>query len=118
MKDEIKRKIKGYVYNEDDEKKILDYITNLQEELQYQKEAELEYNDKHTKLMKVYSNLQEENVVLKSQLLQDNKSYYDMKDRIKKAIEYINTPRELDKSLAYAVAVDKLLNILQGKSDE
>jgi hypothetical protein len=32
MKDEIKRKIKGYVYNEDDEKKILDYITNLQDE--------------------------------------------------------------------------------------
>lgn len=29
----------------------VDYITNLQEEVKYQKEAELEYNEKHTKLM-------------------------------------------------------------------
>ena len=65
MKDEIKEILYCDIYNDlDDEKynKLLDYITNLQEE----------------------------NVVLKSQLLQDNKSYHDMQDRIKKAIEYIN----------------------------
>jgi chromosome segregation ATPase len=41
-------------------------ITNLQEELKYQKEAELEYNEKHTELMNMYSGLKAENETLRS----------------------------------------------------
>lgn len=38
---------------------LLDYITDLQEELKYRKQAEQEYNEKRTKLMKKYKELQE-----------------------------------------------------------
>lgn len=42
-------------------KLLLDCITKLQKDLDYQKEAEQEYNEKHTKLMKKHKKLQEEN---------------------------------------------------------
>lgn len=38
---------------------ILDLIIELQEELKYQKEMEIEYNEKHTKLMKKYTKQKE-----------------------------------------------------------
>ena len=44
---------------ESGKRKLEDYITNLQEELQYQQEAELEYNEKHIKLMQKYAEVQE-----------------------------------------------------------
>ena len=100
MKDEIKRKIKGYVYNEDDEKKILDYITNLQEEnkeLKKQHEEDIVYREEH-----LY-------------LLQENK---DLQDRIDKAIEYINNGYLSDGEMVNILARQDLLNLLQGKSDE
>jgi chromosome segregation ATPase len=43
-------------------------LADLQEELEHQKEMELEYNDKHTKLMQKYSDLQKENERLLKQL--------------------------------------------------
>ena len=76
-------------------------------------------------LLDYITNLQEENVVLKSQLLQDNKSYHDMQDRIKKAIEYINTVKEntIDstrKNFAKMILInyEDLLNILKGEDKE
>lgn len=37
------------------------------------------------------------------------------KEIIDKAIEYIKEPKELNKSLAYTVVIDKLLSILEDK---
>lgn len=71
---------------------IKDYIIDLQEELDYQKQAEIEYNKKHTKLMKEYKELQE---------------------RKNKAIKYLEQPYRDDFDYSKA----ELLNILQG-SDE
>ena len=70
MKDEIKRKIKGYVYNEDDEKKILDYITNLQEE-----------NDK---LLKQLENISLDEATIRADILLEQQDY---KTRNEKAID-------------------------------
>ena len=65
------------------------------------------------------TNLQEENVVLKSQLLQDNKSYYDMQDRIDKAIEKLKDLYSYADNEEYVDNYCKdLLKTLQGKSDE
>ena len=69
------------------------------------------------KLLDYITNLQEENVVLKSQLLQDNKSYHNMQDRIKKAIELLNDWNYLDKIDCYCEPKE-VIEILQGKSDE
>ena len=54
--------------NDRQTKTLLDYITNLQEDLDYQKEMYLEYCDKHTKLIQKYSDLQEENERLNNEL--------------------------------------------------
>ena len=82
---ELKQNVETWIKEDDmywerwfslyDLKLLLDYITNLQEELKYQKQAEQEYNEKHTKLMKKYKELQE---------------------RKDKAIEYIKQYKELD----------------------
>ena len=70
-------------------------------------------------LLDYITNLQEENVVLKSQLLQDNKSYYDMQDRIDKAIEKLKDLYSYADNEEYVDNYCKdLLKTLQGKSDE
>lgn len=65
---------------------LYDYITNLQEDLKYQKEMEEEYNKKHTKLMQDYSKLQKENdrlaIELNNQMIERNQFL----SRIDKAI--------------------------------
>ena len=65
MNDEIKEMLELHIKHEIDllpknQQEVLDYITNLQQELKYQEEAEIEYNEKHTKLMKEYKRLKEE----------------------------------------------------------
>lgn len=72
-----------------DLKIVLDYITNLQKDLKYQKEAEQEYNEKHTKLMKKYRASQE---------------------KINKAINYLEQPYRDNFDFSKA----QLLSILQG----
>ncbi len=61
-------------------KQLLDYITNLQQELKYQEEAEIEYNEKHTKLMKKYTNLQQENERLKELVNPKTQIFIDTQD--------------------------------------
>lgn len=51
----------AYICDKEHSKLLLDYITNLQEELKYQEKAEQEYNEKHIKLMKKYKDSQEIN---------------------------------------------------------
>ena len=76
----------------EERKKMANYITNLQEELEYQKQAEQEYNEKHTKLMKKYKELQE---------------------RKDKAIKYLEQPNR--DNFDYSKA--QLLDILNGGDD-
>jgi len=64
-------------------------LDDLQQELKYQKEAEKEYNEKHTKLMKKYKDLQQ---------------------RINKAIEYLEQPNR--DNFDYSKA--QLIQILEG----
>ena len=81
-------------------------------------------NKEHSQqyLLDHITNLREENVVLKSQLLQDNKSYHDMQDRIKKAIQYIKENSYFEgneiKTMIYQDYSKYILETLQGKSDE
>ena len=51
----------GIEISDKDCKLLLDYITNLQQELKYQEEAEIEYNEKYTKLMKDFKKIKEQN---------------------------------------------------------
>jgi hypothetical protein len=73
LKDEIKeilQLIGNCCYHgkisEDECKGYCNYITNLQEDLDYQRQAEIDYNKKHTKLMRKYKKLQQENERLKN----------------------------------------------------
>jgi phage shock protein A len=107
MKDEIKE-ILEFKENADykklsvDEIKILeDYITNLQEDLDYQRQAEIDYNKKHTKLMRKYKKLQQENERLKN-------------DK-KKILELIENDYFEDGSFENYY---KVLNILTGGDEE
>lgn len=98
--------IVGYddlIVEKEDINKLLDYITNLQEELQYQREAELEYNEKHIKLMQKCVELQEnyeriynENCILRekhnitdSSLLDENYNLRVKNEKLKERIEYL-----------------------------
>lgn len=106
MKDEMKEildkpKILRLSYGNyialDDYAKLKDYIANLKEELQYQKEAELEYNEKHIKLMQKYAEVQEnyeriynENCILREKhnitdisLLDENYNLQQENERLK-----------------------------------
>lgn len=100
-------------------------ISDLQKDLDYQRQAEQEYNEKHTKLMNKYKNLQEENERV-SNLYQTYeeandlwiKKYEDYKSRNKKAIEYI---KQQDMKYYGAVVDNKMkiiLNILQGEDKD
>lgn len=102
MKDEIKEILDkpkilmlsyGNYISLDDYVKLKDYITNLQEDLDYQRQAEQEYNEKYTKLMKKYKELQE---------------------RKNKAIKYLEQPYR--DNFDYSKA--ELLNILQGEDKD
>lgn len=99
-------------------------ITNLQEDLKYQKEMYDEYCDKHTKLMQEYSNLKKENEILNKGIEYAKRIEKNYKTRFDKAIEYINlyeytrycpSPYEKEK---YIMREEKegqdLLNILKG----
>lgn len=68
---------------------IKGYITNLQEDLKYQKEMYDEYCDKHTKLMQEYSNLKKENEILNKGIEYAKRIEKDYKTRFDKAIEDI-----------------------------
>ena len=110
MKDEIKEIIENVkkccditkeqnfiVYQRQDILKLLDYITNLQEELKYQKQAEIEYNEKHTKLMKKYKKLQRENEKLKE--LDEN---YPIEEQLEEALKWKNIYKSrIDKANEY-----------------
>ena len=99
MKDEIKEIIQliGSCYyhgeiSEDKCKKYCNYITNLQEDLDYQKQAEQEYNEKHTKLMRKYKKLYKKLQQEKKDFKETNDYCFellDYKSRIDKAVEYI-----------------------------
>lgn len=52
----------------------------------------------------------DENISAINYLLYENKK---IKEQIKKVKEFINTPKELDKSLAYSVIVSNILKILE-----
>ena len=113
--------------------KVLDYITNLQQELKYQEEAEIEYNEKHTKLMEDFKKIKEENESLK-----EGRKYLlgykneDYKSRIEKAVEiyddtitYLTTinAEYMDSNTKRTIQdvvnkLEKELNILLGRSDE
>ena len=107
-------------------KDLLDYITNLQQELKYQEEAEIEYNEKHTKLMKEYKRLKEENERLKETNLrinsdlkvakQDRIEYSneleDYKSRCEKAVEKIKKHLEDKKYLNEIYTDERMLNIV------
>ena len=104
----------GIEISDKDCKLLLDYITNLQQELKYQEEAEIEYNEKHTKLMEEYKRLKEENERLKikcdflvgKKLAEIDKNakqikikaieQEDYKSRCEKANEFINENTELE----------------------
>lgn len=115
MNDEIKEileeflKEKGayslrYSFNGDlaysQEQILKDYITNLQNELKYQKEMEDEYIKKHTKLLQDFTNLQEENEDLKDRLkvmehfknslLEENEDYKSRCDKIKNYLKQVH----------------------------
>jgi chromosome segregation ATPase len=68
MKDEIKEILSLLNSSSwsNEARQIEDYITNLQEDLDYQRQAEIDYNKKHTKLMRKYKKLQQENERLKN----------------------------------------------------
>ena len=146
MKDEIKEILKQcsdllnddfYMLNtveltKEELKKILDYITNLQEELEGIKDnfkIQLEYDEK---LENKNANLQEENERLKNEPLTDKisridsvvaniytnyREQVDYKSRNKKAIECIkdNLTREWGE---YLYGYEDLLNILNGSDEE
>lgn len=90
MKDEIKEKIKAY-YIGNDINKLLDYITNLQEE--------------NKKVHKDFAELSER--------------YFFTKSRNEKAIEYIKANRNVDDYGKFVIEDDKniLLGILNGGDD-
>jgi len=122
MKDEIKEKIKAY-YIGNDINKLLDYITNLQEELKSANESITWWQNR-------FNALQEENKEIKNtidfidnkykntinyneKLIEYNQNY---KSRIDKAIEYLpkvrrTTSYELDEK------IDNLEYILNGGDD-
>ena len=81
----------------DDYAKLKDYIANLKEELQYQREAELEYNEKHIKLMQKYAELQQnyeriynENCLLREKHNITDISLLDENNNLQQAIEVKN----------------------------
>ena len=97
----------------DEIKEILDILQKCKD---YDDEVYLIKQHGATLLLDYITNLQEENVVLKSQLLQDNKSYYDMKGRIKKAIEHIKINTKDNTFYEYYDGeVKDLLEILKGE---
>lgn len=122
MKDEIKEILEQYLdsiisypFQKKDKEYILDYITNLQEENEKNKEYSEFYKDMSDKWKELSG-------VFK-------KSCEDYKTRNEKAIEYINENkhlsmfadcREPEEDWNYDLEIDPrdLLNILQGKSDE
>ena len=103
MNDEIKEKIKAY-YVANDIDKILDYITNLQQENErLQINLGLKMFIKHTELN--FCKLEDE--------LEDYKS------RCEKAVEYIENAQERDgDEESCSLHVPTLKSILESRSDE
>lgn len=73
---------------------LLNHITNLREDLKYQKEMYDEYCDKHTKLMQAYSNLKKENEILNKGIVYAKRIEKDYKTRFDNAIELIKDTKE------------------------
>ncbi len=91
---------------------LLDCITNLQEELDYQRQAEIEYNEKHTKLMNKYKNLQNEN----ERLAKENKNLSVVKKQAVKYIKFTSNLKYKNKYMGLFIkdVCNNLLNILEG----
>lgn len=96
-KPKILRLSYGNYISLDDYAKLKDYIANLKEELQYQREAELEYNEKHIKLMQKYAELQQnyeriynENCLLREKHNITDISLLDENNNLQQAIEVKN----------------------------
>ena len=125
MKDEIKeiilylkkkentRNIKCITLSEKD--KLLDYITNLQEENEYLK--------KHQRFHKKFGNdyifcVEGDKETYKDLLLEKQEELEDYKSRIEKAVEYMNNTFNITSIKDMFDIMNKLEDILEGKDNE
>lgn len=106
-------------------------IEKLQSELDYQKQAEMEYNEKHTRLMSKYQESIEEIKRLKDMLnsaeslnLMLIEQANEKEDIIDRAVEYITSEESIETFRTLVSREEwlkinhKLLNILQGSDEE
>ena len=132
--DKLNNKAEHYILYDYEVKQLLDHITNLQKYYNYNV-------NKYEELILKYSNLQEENEILKDLKYFTTDEIYkelgkrlqecadvseelasecnDKQERMDNAIELIKKDREknydtLEKKAFYCNKTDKLLNILQG----
>lgn len=138
MKDEIKeildklrsddyyeKEYQKSAYYERDLKKLEDYITNLQEKVENQRQELVSLNDRLKEVKKSNGFLKQENERLKENAIHNDKvvdkaKWNEMiyKSRIEKAIEYINNNSyfkdNVVKTMIFKDYSSNLLNILQG----
>lgn len=84
---------------------LFDYITNLQEELEYQKQAEQEYNEKHTKLMKKYKKSCETYQQALDETMSEKMDLEKENDRLKETLHW----KQLESNIFYKSRIDKAI---------